>query len=265
MSLDTLPEMRFEAPVPGKNTGTYFFALCTAGGKGGGVQFTPDTANAVDAAVRRIVAAQMHTWFELDSVVTDANPFFAMSAYGALQHAIQQYHHQLHERWRLTGLDFSEATGKFTHRVEPDEQQKKLKLRPAAAVARRPEDEKTSSCSAAATAGFLPLKENNALLCTAEEEDTRRTTDSTTRHKYRAGTPVVRRGHSTDPAAAPPKKDDDVLTLATSEAAAEEYLREYAAAVEHARQIRMDASRRFIEKMGIVDTGGASGGGNASL
>lgn len=230
----------FDAPTPVPDRpNVYFLGISTYydDRRGPGIEVTTATASQIDIDVRRAVRRNAHQWFEVEGGDVDVNAFFADSVPNALNAAIAAasvHPGPMPQRWRLSGLEFDEYGSRLSFRIEP-ETPPKLKLR--------------SSTDAAAG-------------------------------KYRAGTPAVRRDHRADAAAAaaaakmsggeeedddealpplPPSKEEeeeeDVLALAASEAAAEEYLREYTAAVEQARQIRMDASRRFMEKMGVVNGG----------
>lgn len=239
----------FDAPTPVRPN-VYFLGISTYydDRKGGGIEVTVDTARDIETAVRRAVRRNAHQWFEVEGGATgnfgdnNVDAFFADSVLKALNDAIAAASVQpgpMPQRWRLSGLEFDENGSRLSFRIEP-ETPPKLKLR--------------SDATASTTQQAPPIA-----------------------GKYRAGTPAVRRDHRADSAAAakmmsssgwdddealppllPPGKEEeeDVLALAASEAAAEEYLREYTAAVEQARQIRMDASRRFMEKMGVVDLAG---------
>jgi hypothetical protein len=234
MSSPPSEQLELCAPVPVEHVdGTHFLQLTAAGMKG--IQVTSATAEAVDAAVCRAVAQQLHQWFEVDDRQKNVDAYFDGRTVCKIlkdeETAASCRPGPAPERWRLAGLEFSESTGRFSYRIEPDAPQK-LKLRTDTAGTTPPPPVAHSSPHHPHHQCAPPVR-------------------------YRAGTPAVRRDHTADPAAAkaastaPPQKD--VLALAASEAAAEEYLREYTAAIEQARQIRMDASRRFMEKMGVAD------------
>lgn len=243
--------------------GDHFFALsaASAAAAADSIECTLKEAPQVHRAVLRALLARAQEWFEQPiRTETDMAAYFPVSLDVAIltkQHldgggdgggaVVGADSTTTFARWRVRGLTFTD--GAFLWSLEacapppppppppPPQEPAKLKLRIAAgtAVPTKPARRYRNTPMVRRSSHHLPSDEDDDGVVGEEGGRSNKDDIVLTACKKKGGG----------------RQDEDVLDLAESEAIADKNYHEYVAAMEHARHIRIQASRRFLARSGI--------------